>query len=235
VLCYHAVSPEWEADLSVTPQALEAQLTMLVRLGWRATTFTEAVLRRPHRRTLAVTFDDGYVSVLERAHPIMTELGLPGTVFVPTSFMHERQPLRWPGIEHWDRTPSAPELQGMNWDDLRTLQAAGWEVGSHTRTHRCLTQLDDRAVREELTASRQECFEHLGQPCQSVAYPYGDTDEATAARAAEAGYLCGACMTKNAVPENVFLWPRVGIFHHDPAWRFALKASSVTRRLRGLK
>ena len=52
VLCYHAVSPTWEAPLSVTPEALRAPDAMLARRGWRATTFTDAVLarRRPAGR-----------------------------------------------------------------------------------------------------------------------------------------------------------------------------------------
>ena len=46
VLCYHAVSPDWDADLSVTPETLDRQIGYLVHRGWRATTFTDAVFGR---------------------------------------------------------------------------------------------------------------------------------------------------------------------------------------------
>lgn len=39
VLCYHAVSTTWTADVSVIPEALEAQLTGLVRAGGAAPPF----------------------------------------------------------------------------------------------------------------------------------------------------------------------------------------------------
>jgi peptidoglycan/xylan/chitin deacetylase (PgdA/CDA1 family) len=59
VLCYHAVSVRWPAELSVTPERLEEQLRLLVRRGFKGATFHQAVIAPPAPRTLAVTFDDG--------------------------------------------------------------------------------------------------------------------------------------------------------------------------------
>ena len=92
VLCYHAVSPRWPADLSVTPEAFERQLQLLVDRGYRGATFHEAVTSPPTSRTVAVTFDDAYLSVLELAKPIMDRLGLVGTVFVPTDYPERDEP-----------------------------------------------------------------------------------------------------------------------------------------------
>src|SRR5687768_15757937 len=86
VLCYHAVSAEWPAKIAVTPDRLEEQLRLLLRRGYRGATFTEAATAPANGRFLAVTFDDAYRSVLKHAFPIMSRLGLPGTVFVPTNF-----------------------------------------------------------------------------------------------------------------------------------------------------
>ncbi len=41
ILCYHAVRERWPAPLSVTPRALEDQLELLVRRGYRGATFGE--------------------------------------------------------------------------------------------------------------------------------------------------------------------------------------------------
>jgi peptidoglycan/xylan/chitin deacetylase (PgdA/CDA1 family) len=232
VLSYHAVSPAWPAPLSVTPEALESQLAFLVDRGFRGATFTEAVLDPPHPRTLAVTFDDGFLSVLERAAPILHRFGLPGTVFVPTAFMERRQLLLWKGVEHWADTPFAEELRGMSWTDLAALVGQGWEVGSHTRTHPRLTQLDQQHAYTELAGSRLECERKLGRMCASVAYPYGAVDRSVADTASRAGYLTAARLTSNLSPRGALRWPRVGIYHKDAAWRFRLKASTSTRRLR---
>lgn len=233
VLCYHAVSPTWKAALSVTPDALEAQLTALVRAGWRGATFRDAVTRPPSHRTLVITFDDAFLSVRERAYPVLASLGLPATVFAPTAFMAcERQRLRWPGIDVWANTPDAAELVGMNWEDLQFLAVQGWEVGSHTRTHPHLTHLDDGALRAELEDSREECAANVGRACETLAYPYGDVDPRVAGAAAAAGYTAAAALSSSLRPDGLHRWPRVGIYHDDHRWRFRLKVDRTVRRMR---
>jgi peptidoglycan/xylan/chitin deacetylase (PgdA/CDA1 family) len=232
VLCYHAISPTWEAPLSLTPELFERQMTTLVRRGWHATTFRNVVHQPPAPKTLAVTFDDAFASVYDQAYPILAALGLPATVFAPTAFMSERQPLQWNGIDHWLQTTAAPELRGMSWQDLGRLHEAGWEVGSHTRTHPRLTSLDDGAMRDELAESRREVAANLSAACETVAYPYGDVDERVAEAAQSAGYLAGAALASDLRARGPQRWPRVGIYNGDQMWRFRLKISRGTRCLR---
>ena len=232
VLCYHAVSPTWPADLSVTPEAFEWQLSRLVAHGWQGSTFTEAVLNPPADRTLAVTFDDGFASVLQLARPILDGLGVPATVFVPSAFMSTRQPLRWPGIEHWYDTPHAAELTGMDWRDLRELADLGWEIGSHTCSHPRLTELAPEALERELLSSREEVSENTGQQCRTIAYPYGDVDARVAEYARDAGYAAGAALSSSLRRLGPHRWPRVGVYHGDDERRFRLKVNGVIRQLR---
>jgi peptidoglycan/xylan/chitin deacetylase (PgdA/CDA1 family) len=232
VLCYHAVSPTWDATLSVTPDALERQLGWLTRRGWHGATFSEAVLAPTAERTLAVTFDDAFASVLELAHPILASLGLPATVFTPTAFAESGRPLQWPGIEHWAQTQSAPELACLTWDALGQLAQDGWEIGSHTRTHPHLTSLDAATLSTELAESRAEVSERLGSTCRSVAYPFGDVDDRVAEAARVAGYTVGASMSSYLERLGVLRWPRVGIYHVDSFGRFRLKTTRGMRWLR---
>ena len=74
------------------------------------------------------------------------------------------------------------ELAVMGWGELARLAEVGWEIGSHTRTHPGLPRLDDEPLRDELEGSRAEVEEHLGRPCRSLAYPYGDLDGRVAER-----------------------------------------------------
>ena len=234
VLCYHAVSPTWNATFSVTPDTLERQLSQLVRAGWRGASFSEAVLDPLSRKTLAVTFDDGFASVFEVAEPILTRLGLRGTVFVPTAFMAERQYLNWQGIEAWRGTPDEHELRCMNWDELGQLADRGWEIGSHTCSHPHLPTLSDEQLREEMRGSFEQCSLHLGV-CRSIAYPYGEVDVRVAAVAREVGYQTGAGLAYSRLARGVHLWPRVGVWHDDSTLRFRLKISRVTRSARATR
>jgi peptidoglycan/xylan/chitin deacetylase (PgdA/CDA1 family) len=232
VLCYHAVSPDWEADLSVTPEAFERHIGFLVRRGWRPATFTDAVLGQRPGRVLAVTFDDAFASVRDYAAPILARHGVPATVFAPTAFMDGGADLEWPGIAHWKQSAFARELAAMDWTDLRALSDAGWEIGSHTRTHPYLTTLNDAALREELVASRERCAQALERPCRSIAYPYGDVDARVAEAAAGAGYEAGAKLSADLRDEGPLRAPRVGIYHPDTWRRFRLKVARPVRRLR---
>lgn len=233
VLCYHAVSDGWTARLSVTPHALERQLEALLGQGYVATTFERAVFDPPAARTLAVTFDDAYRSVAVHARPILESLGVPGTTFVPTLWPERRRPMAWPGIDGWLGTEWEGELHASDWEELGLLAAAGWEIGSHTRSHPHLTSLADGDLAEELERSREDCEAALGRPCRSLAYPYGDVDPRVVAAARRAGYACAAALPRRFDSRDPLCWPRVGVYHRDDLWRFRAKTSSALRRLRG--
>jgi peptidoglycan/xylan/chitin deacetylase (PgdA/CDA1 family) len=231
-LCYHAISEHWPADLSTTPERLESQLGTLVVRGYRGVTFSELATGTMAGGPLAVTFDDGYRSVIDLALPIMRRLGLPGTVFVVTDYLENPSPMRWPGIDQWAGGIHEHELEPLSPDDLRSLADEGWEIGSHTRSHPRLTELGPRAIEHELRESRESCERVLGMPCRSIAYPYGDVNDSVIAAAATAGYSAGATLPGRFDQAGPLAWPRVGIYHSDGARRFALKVSPAIRRLR---
>lgn len=124
-----------------------------------------------------LTFDDAYVNFLEHALPILKQYGFSGTVFVATGEVG--------GRSRWDVGYESPT---MSWPQLRELHEAGIECASHTVSHPWLSKLPEAAVREELTRSREQLQEELGAAVQTIAYPYGDTNERVAAAAGEAGY-----------------------------------------------
>jgi peptidoglycan/xylan/chitin deacetylase (PgdA/CDA1 family) len=231
VLCYHAVSPSWEATLSVTPDDLERQVGFLLSRGWRATTFSEAALNPTGPRMLAITFDDAFASVYRYAVPILASLGVPGTVFAPTAYIRTGT-LGWAGIERWQNSPSVVELKAMSWDDLGGLAELGWEIGSHTQTHPHLTQLDSESLALELEGSRQDFADQLGRPSEAIAYPYGDVDARVAQRVASAGYRAGAALSSQLKRLGPYRHPRVGIYHEDAWWRFRLKTTRPLREVR---
>jgi len=230
VLAYHAVSEDWPADLSVTPRRLERQLGELVRRGYRGATFHDAVHAPAGPRTVAVTFDDAYRSILELALPIMQRLGVPGTVFVPTDFTGGL--LQWPGIDHWIGSPHEHELSAMTVAQLQALIDAGWEIGSHTCSHPHLTQLTDAELGAELVQSRRRCEEMLARPCPTIAYPYGDHDDRVVAATDAAGYTAACTLPERFSRPTPLRYPRIGVYHEDDGARFRAKVSPLSRRLR---
>ena len=239
VLCYHAVSPDWPAALSITPEQLEEQVAHVLRRGYEPVTFAVAVARagEPGKR-VAITFDDAFRSVGELAKPILDRHGAPASVFVPTGFPGTGRPLAWQGTEQWLGGTHENELTCLSWEELAGLAEAGWEVGSHTRSHPRLSGLDDAALRDELAGSRRDCEERLGRECSSLAYPYGDHDDRVVRAVSDAGYRCAGTLPELRDRMNApgpLEWPRVGIYHGEPRWRWLLKLSPAGRRLRAAR
>ncbi len=234
VLCYHAVSETWPADLAVRQADFREQLLQLRERGFRVVNFTEAVTAPGEGKVAAITFDDGYRSVLELALPILEELGMTATLFVPTDYIGKDEPMAWPGIDQWLGGEHESELLPLSWEEVGKLQAAGWEIGSHTRSHPHLSQIDRGLLPAELDRSKAVCEERLGRPCTSIAYPYGDHDEAVEAATHAAGYTAAAALPDqmSESDSNPMAFPRVGIYRNDSARVFRLKTAKLTRLVR---
>jgi peptidoglycan/xylan/chitin deacetylase (PgdA/CDA1 family) len=155
------------------------------------------------------------------------------SVYVPTDWAGREEPMTWPGIDQWRGGPHERELTCMTWDQLAELEDAGWEVGSHTRSHPRLSQVgDDAALADELAGSKRVCEERLGRECEAIAYPYGDHDERVVEAAGRAGYRYGLTLPARLHAQRDLAWPRVGIYNADRGRRFRMKVSPAFRRLR---
>lgn len=230
VLCYHALSERFPAQLSTTPELFARQLRRLRSRGYRGVTFSQAA-QKPRGRTVAITFDDGYRSVLQLGLPILQELGWPATIFVPTDFVGSEEPMSWPGIDRWLGGEHESELLPLAWSELAHLASLGWEVGSHTCSHPRLSELDDERLAYELGESKAVCELHLGGSCRSLAYPYGDVNQRVVAAARAAAYSSAAAL--RPCPRLPLDWPRVGVYFKDDLTRFSVKCLPLVRRLRG--
>jgi peptidoglycan/xylan/chitin deacetylase (PgdA/CDA1 family) len=140
---------------------------------------------------LAVCFDDGYRDNFELAAPVLERMGIPAAFFVVTGFVDTDQ-TAW-----WDRRlPVRPAW--MTWTQVRSLHSRGFEIGSHSLTHRNLGEIDDRAAREEIEGSRQELSKRLSAEVDLFAYPYGgpaDITRETREIVRAAGYRCCCSLT----------------------------------------
>lgn len=109
VLNYHRVArpPCDPWDLAVRPSHFDQQIEVLRRRGTIFALRTEPPARHHRlgrsRRTVAITFDDGYVDNLDAALPVLERHDAPATVFVATDFLD--------GPSFW-------------WDDLAELHLA---------------------------------------------------------------------------------------------------------------
>lgn len=205
VLGYHDVQPRerWGTSYTVSPEDLRQQLQHLALWGLSFVSL-DSLLDRLDRGDrvdglVSVTFDDALVGVHHYAQPIITEFGVPATIF-PVARTLGDQPAFWPGSH-----------RQMSAGELAELVDAGWTVGSHTLTHPHLRELEHREVIQEVRDSKSELEDLVSGPVTVLAYPFGEHDAFIRGVARESGYRAAFSFTNGRVSaqRDIFALPRL--------------------------
>lgn len=226
ILCYHHVaaagkSPGYQR-FQMSAARFEEQVSYLFHSGYLCLTLRDAAARwrekRIDRRTVILTFDDGYDSFYEIALPILCRYGFPATVFAVSGEVG--------GLSRWN---PGSEAGLMGWSQLRELHRAGIEIGSHTVSHRRLSDLELAAVREEVKNSRAALEEKLGAPVKSFAYPFGAFNRAIEGLVQEAGYdaACSSLRGNLHTAGERYRLKRVPAHDFTPLARFRRRLSPL--------
>jgi peptidoglycan/xylan/chitin deacetylase (PgdA/CDA1 family) len=75
------------------------------------------------------------------------------------------------------------ELEGrmLDWNQVGTMHRAGISFGAHTMSHPVVSQLDPRALEEELVVSKKVLERGLGARVEDFAYPFGKPEDGSVA------------------------------------------------------
>jgi len=225
MLMYHAISPgrsrpTWPWAISM--QGFRDQLDFLAAEGYATPTMAELVSTPAAHtgRTAVITFDDGYTDNLAACEALQSR-GMRATWFIVTGSIGKAP--AWPA-------DGRPQGRLLNAAELRDMQYAGMEIGSHGVSHDRLPSMDDARLHEELSASKASLEEILGNTVFSFAYPYGAWDARCAQAVARDGYRA-ACTTRTGWAlrdNNPYLLRRLTIFNTDTVSSLARKLSLGT-------
>ncbi len=178
VLLYHRVNDLSHDNLTTSVDRFIHHLWVLHR-RYRVVSLVDAVEAARAGRFLApnvvvITFDDGYADNAAIAAPILKHFGLPASFFVAAGLVGTGCPFPHDGSSPYVFT-------NLTWDQLRSLKADGFEVGSHGWSHLNLARCSLDEARREITQSRELLVRMLGVPPRSFAYPYGGREDITPA------------------------------------------------------
>ena len=196
ILCYHNIAEESKGRMVLGVKKFEEQMRYLKSEGYRVISlqrFLDAITKRRQlpRKSVVLTFDDGYRSFRVLAAPILKDLGFTATLFVYLDYVGAGR-------------------NALSWQDLKELSAAGFDIQAHSKSHSDLrrgagetdahyTQRMQAELALPLTRLRQQ----LGDGPDAVAYPYGYWDESLLRQVRQAGYLGAFTVRRQANPTFV--------------------------------
>ncbi len=207
ILMYHVVgAPPAGAPypaLFVAPELFAAQMYALRRAGWTAVTLEEAY-RSWHggpglpRRSLVVSFDDGYGGQSTHAARTLRALGWPGVLDLEVHDLHV--------------------AGGLDARQVERMLAAGWELASHTVTHPDLTTVGRARLRREIEGSRALLRREFHAPVRFFCYPAGRYDARVEAAVRAAGYAGATTEVAGAASSasDPYALPRIRVNGGEP-------------------
>ena len=191
-IMYHLILDEpynSETDLFVKPESFAKTLDVLDAHDY-IYLFADDYAKND-KKSVALTFDDGYEDNYTNMFPILKEHGAKATIFLIADNI---------GTEGY-----------LSEAQIREMAESGLvKFGSHTKTHRKLTELDEQELRYEFSESQKTIEKISGQLCDSLAYPEGQYNSEVMRIAAE--YYDFAYTTKS--PNSVFEYSEMNIPRH---------------------
>ena len=217
IFMYHGVADvdEDPNQLCVSPARFAEQMAWLARHGLRGVGIAELVdaMRVGRQRGLVgLTFDDGYINVLDTALPVLRQHGFGASAYIISD--------RLGGTNEWDE---GPVWQLMTGDQVRELAAAGIEIGSHAATHMRLAGATPAQLTAEISESRTSLGAMLGTEIRGFAFPYGSMDAASRQAVRDAGYEYACAVEASTAEIGLMALPRLYVGEQDDARRMTVK------------
>ncbi|MFC3034840.1 polysaccharide deacetylase family protein [Pseudoalteromonas fenneropenaei] len=196
ILQYHHVSETLPAVTSVSADTFRQHLQYLKDQDYQVValnTLLDSLQAGKvlDDKTVAITFDDGYLNNFDTAAPILREFAYPYTIFVNPKLIDEGK------------------SYVMTWAQLKALSQQGALIANHSAEHNYLhvhaSEEDSQSwkarIKQDLSWSQQRIKDETGQDWPWIAYPYGEYNRDVQAIVKELG-LIGIGQHSGAVNAN---------------------------------
>jgi peptidoglycan/xylan/chitin deacetylase (PgdA/CDA1 family) len=210
ILTFHALDDQ-PSVISFPPQLFQRGMARLHDNGWKTLSLPEIVDHANRgisfpERSFAITFDDGYQSVYNRAFPILQGYGFSATVFLTVGENRSRT--------NSDRLPSMCDRTMLSWNEIKEMHRTGITFGAHTLTHPDLTRLRGDQLEAEVAGAKAVIEDTLGTQVTDFAYPFGRYDDRS--REIVSHHFVCACSDKlglTRIGSDVYAMERVDAYY----------------------
>ncbi|MDA1476848.1 polysaccharide deacetylase family protein [Bacillus sp. CLL-3-40] len=171
ILMYHSISSG--NSLRVPEAQFRKQMKWLKKNGYYTLTPEEAYIvltqdKKPRKKCVFITFDDGYTDNYTKAYPILKEYGMKATIFMIGK--------------------SIGAKNHLTTKQMKEMSRHGVSIESHTINHVELSRLTVDQQKNEMTRSKKLFDGMFNQNTVMLCYPVGRYNSDTLRLAKEAGY-----------------------------------------------
>jgi peptidoglycan/xylan/chitin deacetylase (PgdA/CDA1 family) len=147
--------------------AFRRQMEWVKQSGFHGLSVSEALLF-PAEPSVCLTFDDGCETDGMAAAPVLLEFGFHATFYLTAGFLGK------PGY--------------LSAEQVRALDAQGFEIGCHSMTHAYLSDLSEEELRREVVDAKTRIEQIVGHAIEHLSCPGGRYNQRALAMARCAGF-----------------------------------------------
>jgi peptidoglycan/xylan/chitin deacetylase (PgdA/CDA1 family) len=173
------------------------QISYLHQQGFLGLNVSECLkFSNDNDKQVVITFDDGCETDLITAAPILKEYNFNATFYVVAGFLGN------PGY--------------LSHSQLRELSDSGFEIGSHSMTHRYLSDLSKEELYFEISQSKTHLEQIIGKNIDHLSCPGGRWTKTAAQIAEQSGYTSMATSQIGTInsKSSLFSLARIPIMRH---------------------
>jgi len=219
ILYYHIVTQEQRIRFA-------RQLDDILRWS-KPTSLNDYNTFSTNNNYVAVTFDDGFNSIIENALPELKKRHIPVTIFIPSGNLGKRP--HWideNDFEHRNEIVMTPE-------QIKNLDTNLVTIGSHCVSHSNIFSLNEKDAANEIFTSKITLENILKTEINLLSFPHGAFSKSHEQMARQAGYKqVFSILPTLAYPcKNNFVTGRVRVDPSDLPLEFRLKMLGACRWL----
>ena len=226
ILMYHNIVDSASDPWAVPPRVFALQMDWLATHGYTVLSLRQVLDNfdsgKVRRKSIVLTFDDGYADFLKNAVPILSEYQYPATLFIVAGAVG--------GVSGWRASKLQTPL--LNWEEIQEIAKMGYEIGSHGLYHQNLTKLCDKDLETEVEISKELIEDHIGTSVSAFSYPWGAYGIREIDSVKRAGYDCAVTVGskwENGPETDRFRLERKTMQRGDSLGEFARKVGGHER------
>ncbi|MEJ5306805.1 MAG: polysaccharide deacetylase family protein [candidate division WOR-3 bacterium] len=205
IISFHKISkyPEFGGTTNIVFQ-FENYLKFLKKNGFKTTTIDD-FLNSEDEKKILIFFDDAYENVYKYAFPIMKKYSYTGVLCPVAGYIGKRNV--------WDTKTG--KFRHMDFKMLKEMEESGFEIISHSYSHKDLRKLNREKLKIEVVRSKELLEKILKKNVDYFLYPFGLTNERVKKEVKDAGYKGAFTSYTDNVGFDIFEIPRNTLYVID--------------------